>query len=79
MKQELTGEDEDMIFKNLVFIRELTEVQEMYFDTMCEELSLNEIGIDWLYDYIHNGDKKEEFPVYLERYGVDQSTIFKKQ
>lgn len=80
MKKEITGEDEDLIYKNLKFIQELTRVKELYFETLVAELGLNKKGEDWLFDYIYNSeyDTSEDFPSYLENYGVDQTTIFAK-
>ena len=80
MKKDLTGEDEDLIFKNFQFVQELTRVQELYFDTLVAELELNEKGEDWLFDYIYNSvyETSEDFPSFLENHGVDQTTIFKK-
>lgn len=80
MKKEFTGEDEDMIYANKTFIQKLSDVQNLYFDTMCAELGVNEKGKDWLFDYVFNcDDKKEDFLTYLDRYGVDTTTLFVKQ
>jgi hypothetical protein len=80
MKKEFTGEDEDMIYANRTFIQKLSDVQNLYFDTMCEELGLNQKGNELLFDYVFNSDDdKEDFLTYLDRYGVDTTTLFVKQ
>jgi hypothetical protein len=80
MKKEFTGEDEDMIYANKTFIRKLADVQDLYFNTMCEEIGVNVKGNDWLFDYVFNcDDEKEDFLTYLDRYGVDTTTLFVKQ
>jgi hypothetical protein len=80
MKKEFTGEDEDMIYANKTFIQKLSDVQSLYFDTMCEEIGVNQKGNDWLFDYVFNcDDETEDFLTYLDRYGVDTTTLFVKQ
>jgi hypothetical protein len=79
MKKEFIGEDEDLIFKNKQFISELQKVETLYFETLCEELKVNEIGKDWVFDYVFNNqDEDMDFLTYLDNYSVDQSTLFKK-
>jgi hypothetical protein len=79
MKKEFMGEDEDLIFKNKQFISELQNVETLYFETLCEELKVNDIGKDWVFDYVFNNrDEDMDFLTYLDQYGVDQSTLFKK-
>jgi hypothetical protein len=78
MKTEITGEEEDLIFKNRQFIRELNSICETYFDTLSEELSLNENGRDWLFDYINNHQDDIDFLSYLDKFGVRQEALFQK-
>ena len=59
---------EDLIFETKTFINELTNVQETYFDRLCEQLDLKEEGINWLFDYIHNSGEEGQhisFDEYL--------------
>ena len=47
---------EDSIYKVKTFINELQKVQDLYFNRLLDELSLNNIGQDYLFDYIFNCD-----------------------
>lgn len=77
MKKELTGEQEDEIFKVKDFIDELNVVIDSYFKKLVKKLELNEKGEEWFFDYIYNDDSKSRgFSDYLFDYEVDESTIF---
>ena len=76
MKDKLTGADEDLIFKNKKFIEELSNVQNLYFETLCEDLELNEIGNDYMFDYIFNDHNGIGFDEYIEKYGFKGQDIF---
>ena len=76
MKNKITGEDEDLIFKNKQFISELTNVQSLYFNTLCEELELNKLGNEHMFDYIFNDNDDIGFDEYLAKYGVNEEDIF---
>ena len=73
---KITGKQEDDIYKTKQFIQELSNVQELYFNTLAEEMNLNQAGNDWLYDFIFNHTVPETFEEYLGRYRVDEN-IFK--
>lgn len=78
MKNKLTGEDEDLIFKNKTFIEELTKVQSLYFETLCGELELNDLGNEHMFDYIFNDHDGIGFDEYLGKYGVNEEEIFEE-
>lgn len=78
MKNKLTGEDGDLIFKNKTFIAELTNVQTMYFDFLCDQLELNDRGNDHMFDYIFNDHGEIGFDEYLGKYGINEEEIFEK-
>jgi hypothetical protein len=61
---------EDEIYRVKTFVKELTNVQEKYFDDLCAFLKLNKTGEDFLFDYIHNAPEEYDgFDHYLEEYG----------
>lgn len=62
---------EDAIFKVKTFLNELSKIQEDYFQKLVNDLHLNEEGVDFVFDYIHNsGEDGEtmEFTEYLEKF-----------
>ncbi len=62
---------EDEIFKVKNFINELSKVQEEYFQKLINDLKLNNEGIDFLFDYIHNSGEdgnNMEFSEYLSNF-----------
>lgn len=66
----MTEEQNELIKKNKLFIEELTNVQNLYFSTLVEELNLNDRGDDFLFDYIYNNSSdKKTFEEYLKDYG----------
>jgi len=58
---------EDSIHKVKAFINELQKVQDLYFNRLLDELNLNKIGQDYLFDYIFNCDdpRVDDFSHYL--------------
>lgn len=69
---EITGEHEDLIWKNKQFIQELTNIQELYFDTLVDEMGLTKRGGEFLFDFIFNHkDEKDSFEEYLEKYAIN--------
>jgi hypothetical protein len=78
MKREFTGEDEDLIQSYKTFIMELQKIQDEYFNNLKDELEVNEMGEEWLYDYVFNTlDDDRDFLVYLQDYSMDQSKFFR--
>lgn len=69
---QITGKQEDVIYKNKEFIQELSNVQQLYFNTLVKEMNLNQEGNDWLFDFIFNHTVPETFGEYLERYRVSE-------
>ena len=64
-KMDVKGEHEDLIYKNHKFIGELQRVQDLYFDTLFEELKGDgfcegfkdeEEAKNFLFDYVFNED-----------------------
>lgn len=61
------------------FLRELANVQELYFNTLVNSLTLTEEGEICLHDYIYNSDEQDgfiSFPEYMEYYGKTKSDLF---
>ena len=69
---------EDSIYKVKTFINELQKVQDLYFNQLLDELSLNKLGQDYLFDYIFNCDdpRLDDFSHYLSDFkrNYDQMT-----
>jgi len=59
---------DDAINKVKMFINELQKVQEYYYNSLVDDLNINENLNDWLFDYIYNEDADGElmFTEYLE-------------
>lgn len=71
MNTNIKGSHEDLIFKNQAFVQELGKVQDLYFDTLVEELKEDGFDvelIDWLFDYVYNCDEMVTFSEYLAEY-----------
>jgi len=51
------------------FITELSVVQNVYFDGLCEGLGLTDEGRDWMFDYVFNETESPTFEEYLKKYG----------
>jgi len=61
---------EDLIFGVKTFVNQLSEVQNEKFENLCAKISMNEIGKDWLFDYVYNCEEPLCFDEYLAKYGV---------
>jgi hypothetical protein len=70
---------EEQISYTRNFIRELSKIQEGYFNNLIDSLNLTEEGEICLYDYIHNSedeDKHLTFEEYMNFYGKKRSDLF---
>jgi len=65
---------EDKIYKAKSFIKELTVVQDKYFDKLCADLRLHPTLKDRLFDYIFNSEDEIGFDEYLEHAGLKYKT-----
>jgi hypothetical protein len=62
---------DDSIFKVKDFINELSKVQDSYFESLCEELDIEEGNLkDHLFDYVYNEQKMVTFGEYLDGFGL---------
>lgn len=61
---------DDAINEAKVFINELQQVQETYFNNLLQNLNINENLENWLFDYVYNecSDTNLMFTEYLEEY-----------
>lgn len=50
-------------------ISELSKIQELYFDTLLNELGSIEGEEDWFFDYVFNHTDGKSFVEYLEDHG----------
>lgn len=69
---------EDAIYEIRVFLKQLSKIQEDYFEKLVKELNLPKKSEDWLFDYIFNTteeDGYEDFEDYLSRFGVSLKEI----
>ena len=50
-------------------IGELTNVQDLYYSSLIDELDVKDGGEEWVFDYIYNARQEDEdFETYLERF-----------
>lgn len=71
---KIKGEHEDDIHKAREFIKELSHIQDMYYDSLEFEMGLTQRGKDLLFDYVFNyDDEYEDFEHYLERFDLKES------
>jgi hypothetical protein len=73
---ELTLEQRQLIGNTKYLIRELQNIQDLYFDTLVDELKISEDGNGWLFDFIFNEDKPITLEEYLSRYDTKLETLF---
>ena len=68
--KNITGEQEDEIYRVKEFITELGNVQELYFERLREYMGYKSDSDDdeALFDYIYNHSKEETFEEYLDRF-----------
>lgn len=74
---EITEVAEDIISKTKGFIRELARVQDLYYESLKEELNITEEGEEFLFDYIYNWDEPTSFAEHLKQYNINKP-IFNK-
>lgn len=55
-------------------IGELTNIQNLYYDTLVSELGIREEDEEFLFDYIYNGDEAS-FQEYLIKYNKDIDNV----
>ena len=73
---EIKAEHEDLIWKNREFIKELSNVQELYYNTLVQELNLTERIEGLLFDFIYNDDGQITFEEYLSNYTNPDEKIY---
>jgi len=61
----------DRIFKDKTFINRLQKNLDDVFEQLSNDLNLNELGKEWLFDYVFNEDDKLDFEEYLEKFGFE--------
>jgi hypothetical protein len=68
---------EDLIHKIKTFINELQEVQNVYFNTLVNDLKLNKDGDEFLFDYIYNccDENFDDFEHYLQTFGKKYNDV----
>lgn len=70
---------EDAIHKAKIFINELQNVQNTYFEALAEQLNLTEIGQGWLFDYVFNSDDGYDgFDHYLADFNKEYEDMVRK-
>ena len=67
LSDQVTGEQEDCIWKARLIIKELQKISDQYFNKLVEETGLSGNPInEYLYDYIFNSGAEEDFTSYLK-------------
>jgi hypothetical protein len=69
----ITASHEDLIYKNRAFIQEFGRVQDLYYDTLKNELELSDKAEEFLFDYIFNSGEEISFEEYLTKFGAINS------
>lgn len=57
-------------------IGELSKMQELYYDTLLNELGSIEGEEDWFFDYVFNHTDDKSFSEYLENYGKSITDVY---
>lgn len=69
----LSGSDDDEIYRVKTFISELTLIQNNYFECLLEKLKLNDSKCDdWMFDYIFNSISDLSFGEYLDTFNTQK-------
>lgn len=69
---------EDVIYQERQFIREINKIVNTKFEKLVKDLRLDEVGTDWLFDYIYNCDNESvSFEEYLAEAGLDYADFVK--
>jgi hypothetical protein len=66
---------DDAIFETATFIKNLSTVQDLYFDKLCTNLELKAEGKDYIFDYIYNTKQDKSFDDYLDALGRTSEDI----
>lgn len=67
IKYLISGEQEDQIYKIREFIRELSSVQDLYYERLKAKLDFDPKLEEFLFDYVYNSDE-DTFEEYLSRF-----------
>ena len=66
LSDQVTGEQEDLVWKARLLIQELGKIQDRYFHDLLIATGLNSTPIDeYLHDYIFNSNEDVDFADYL--------------
>ena len=69
---------EDVIYQEREFIREINSIINNKFEKLVKDLSLDEGGANWLFDYIYNcEDKTISFDEFLYEAGLEYKDFVK--
>lgn len=67
IKNLISGEQEDQIYKIREFIRELSSVQDLYYERLKANLGFDPKLEEFLFDYVYNSDE-DTFEEYLSHF-----------
>jgi len=67
IKNLISGEQEDQIYKIREFIRELSAVQDLYYERLKAKLGFDPKLEEFLFDHVYNSDE-DTFEEYLSRF-----------
>jgi hypothetical protein len=77
MNKKIAEEEKSIISKNKIFFDGLKQVEDLYFETLCERLKLNDLGKDWLFEYIYNFEEQDVgFDKFLAERKIKEEEIF---
>ena len=67
---------EDRIFRDREYIKRLQEHINDVFESLSEDLRINEIGRDHLFDYIYNDDRDIEFEECINKSSFEYDEFY---
>ena len=65
----MNDEHVKMLEQTKYLITQLTNIQELYFDSLLDELNITLGGEDWVFDFIYNDKSDDSLESYLTKYG----------
>lgn len=71
LEMNLSGSDNDEIYRIKSFIAELALVQDNYFQNLFKNLKLDGNIEHWLFDYIFNNISDLTFEEYLDKFNIE--------
>jgi len=69
---------EDRIFRDKEYTQRLQKHIDEVYESLAQDLRLNESGRDWLFDFFYNEEDNIEFEDYLQKSGILYKDLVKQ-